>query len=190
MVHLRVVLGDGGHFPLHVLPAAHREPFEALPAKLFGIDLDPRKPAAVAHHEQAEKEGHKGRIERNRERLRGGIFTASADNEWVLGAYSNYVNRIANAVLNSGEASMARYQGGKNEAGQPHGFGTKSWADGIEYSGSWQDGLKHGDSETVWPDGTIYRGSYTHGKKHGPFVVGRKDGVVFIGTYALSLIHI
>ena len=79
---------------------------------------------------------------------------------------------------------MARYQGGKNEAGQPHGFGKKSWADGIEYTGSWQDGLKHGDSETVWPDGTIYRGSYTHGKKHGPFVVSRKDGVVFIGTYA------
>jgi hypothetical protein len=161
------------------------ESLEALPAKLFDIDLDPRKPAAVAHYEeQAAKEGHKGRIELNRERLRGATFTAHGDNEWVLGAYSNYVNRIANAVLNSGEASMARYQGGKNEAGQPHGFGTKSWADGIEYSGYWQDGQKHGDSETVWPDGTIYRGSYTHAKKNGPFVVSRKDGVVFIGTYA------
>ena len=57
------------------------ESLEALPAKLFDIDLDPRKPAAAAHQEQAEKEGHKGRIELNRQRLRGGIFTAHGDNE-------------------------------------------------------------------------------------------------------------
>jgi len=57
------------------------ESLEALPGKLFDIDLDPRKPAAAAHQEQAEKEGDKGRIELNRERLRGGIFTAHGDNE-------------------------------------------------------------------------------------------------------------
>ncbi len=159
------------------------ESLQALQPKLFDIDYDPRK-APVAHHAEAEQAGHKARIDRNRERLRAACFTTQADSEHVVSAYTKYVRRIANAVLNSGEVSTATYQGGVNDAGQPHGFGTKRWADGIEYTGSWQDGLKHGPSETTWPDGTIYMGSYKKGKKDGPFVVSRKDGVVFVGTYA------
>lgn len=152
---------------------------DGLPPKLFDISSD----AAVPRHIAPEQEGHGHRIDVNRERLKTCRFTNLTDNELVVNLYSEYVNAIANAVISSGEAIEATYKGQRDAAGHEHGWGTKRWADGIEYVGQWAEGMKHGEGETAFPDGTVYKGTYANGKKDGPFVVSRKDGHVFVGYY-------
>ncbi len=59
------------------------------------------------------------------------------------------------------------YQGEKNEAGEPHGFGKYSYVEGDTYEGMWENGFKHGQGTWTYVNNDRYVGSWEFGHKHG-----------------------
>ena len=118
-----------------------------LPAKLVEIDGD--APVAVSDVLGAGDEGAGPRIERVRAAITAATFTGKGDKETVQGLYSDYITKVSNAFAGSGEGVDGEYEGEYNAAGQEEGHGTKKYASGATYVGTWSNGKKHGQVSAV-----------------------------------------
>ncbi|KAL6059135.1 MORN motif, variant 2 [Balamuthia mandrillaris] len=77
----------------------------------------------------------------------------------------------------------AVYQGERNAAGQPHGQGTMTWANGKKYSGSFREGVPHGRGVMHWPNGERFEGECKNGKAHGFAIRIYQNGTKYEGYW-------
>ena len=58
------------------------------------------------------------------------------------------------------------YNGGVSE-GEPNGFGTMKWDNGITYKGVFRNGKYHGHGRKLYSRGGGYEGNWKEGKREG-----------------------
>jgi hypothetical protein len=81
---------------------------------------------------------------------------------------------------------IARYEG-EFKAGQKHGRGLKTWANGDHYEGEFADDRMQGQGTYTWGEGPWqgerYEGSYVADKREGFGVYRWRNGNVYIGPW-------
>ncbi len=89
-----------------------------------------------------------------------------------------------------GTKTWAKNEKGKSDKyegewvkGRMHGYGTYTWASGSKYEGDWKDGNQHGKGKRTWADGDVYEGDYVNDKKHGHGKFIWKSGDTYEGEY-------
>lgn len=73
---------------------------------------------------------------------------------------------------------------GQWHAGQKHGRGLLSFADGGYYEGSFEHGEITGEGTQKWADGSTYVGQFVEGAKHGQGVHEKHDRTRYTGSWA------
>ncbi|XP_043216085.1 MORN repeat-containing protein 4 homolog [Amphibalanus amphitrite] len=73
------------------------------------------------------------------------------------------------------------YVGDWNEAGQRHGHGQMTLADGAVYQGGFANGFFNGLGVIVFSDGAKYEGEFAQGWFHGHGIFWRSDGMRYEG---------
>jgi hypothetical protein len=72
-------------------------------------------------------------------------------------------------------ASGVKYDGSWNQ-GKKHGYGVQTYPTGDKYDGGWKDGQWHGYGELTKPsEGRTYQGGFVTGTEHGYAVIRRKE---------------
>jgi hypothetical protein len=92
---------------------------------------------------------------------------------------------VASLALNAQDSlyvSKDAYYG-KKKNGLPHGFGTFTWGNGQQYSGTWREGQMNGEGTMKYLSGDSYQGQWMNGLKHGYGIYTWKDGSVYRGFY-------
>lgn len=64
-----------------------------------------------------------------------------------------------------------------------HGQGTKWWADGSNYAGTWFNGKKHMEGVMTSADGRVYEGEWLEGKRHGKGKQVFENNDVYLGSW-------
>ena len=113
------------------------------------------------------EEGRGPRIERVRASLKAATFTANYDKEKVIGFYNDYIAKIGNAMIASGEVLDMVYEGEYNAAGEREGYGTLRLATGQVYEGQWKGGEQEGRGMARFASGDVYEGEFKGGKPEG-----------------------
>lgn len=80
-------------------------------------------------------------------------------------------------------AGTATYQGDFSNAGERHGNGVMTWANGDVYTGAFCHGLRHGAGTLQFADGSEYVGDWKAGKQHGSGTRRFVNGNIYTGTY-------
>ena len=75
------------------------------------------------------------------------------------------------------------YDGGKDQRGQPHGFGICRKKDGLVYQGNWEHGQPHGQGTQWAGGGGGYQGSFANANKEGEGVEWYASGNVYQGSF-------
>ena len=65
----------------------------------------------------------------------------------------------------------------------PNGQGCKSFANGIEYKGSFVDSLYSGEGTMKYADGSVYVGTWAYGERSGSGTLNNKDGSSYVGEW-------
>lgn len=88
-------------------------------------------------------------------------------------------------VLTTADGSL--YSGEVNDDGQPHGQGVmtarRNGRDISRYEGGFRDGLPHGQGVKVWWNGSRYEGEWRDGNEHGQGVMTWSSGAVHEGKF-------
>src|ERR1700736_2409949 len=72
----------------------------------------------------------------------------------------------------------------------PHGQGIYTWAAGVKYDGSWQNGQTHGYGTQTYPSGDKYEGGWKEGQWHGYGELYRAaQGRTYQGGFQAGLEH-
>lgn len=91
-------------------------------------------------------------------------------------------------ILHGAFASRYReghnYKGDWNAAGQRHGYGVLTLADGTRYGGQIIDGECLGVGVMVFPDQSRYEGDFERNIPHGFGVLTQPNGTKFEGMFA------
>jgi len=66
------------------------------------------------------------------------------------------------------DSIVTSFDGQVNDSGLFEGVGTADLDNGLQYEGSFVNGLMHGDGKVTWPDGTIYQGKLVAGVVRHP----------------------
>ena len=131
---------------------------DRLPPKIIEIDGD------VPREADADEVGggDRGlRIERVRASLRAAIFTGKGDDKVVVGLYNEYITKIGNAMVDSGEGVEAMYEGEYNAAGEEEGAARIVLPTAREvYEGQWKGGEQEGRGTYRFADGEVYDGEW------------------------------
>ena len=140
-----------------------------------------------------------------RTRIECAFFTGRGDKAVVLRLHHEYVAKMNNAMVHTGDAIKGDYQGqfnsvGKKEgygtyrlpngdcyigqyrAGAKEGYGTYLYADGNIFAGQWKDGQPDGRGTYLWGHSNVLEGAWEAGKKEGPITVQYDDGCAYVGT--------
>jgi len=80
------------------------------------------------------------------------------------------------------------YEGERNSAGQPHGFGTMHYPKNDENwrkscVGTWKNGIMHGKGKMQYNNGEIYSGEWLENKKHGQGKLQYTNGDILEGEW-------
>ena len=159
-----------------------------LPPKLIEIDAD--MPCVADETEAGGGESREGagpRIERVRASILKAHFTGRGDKSKVVSLYNAYITKIANAMVDSGEAGEGEYTGERNTAGQREGRGTERFADGDVYEGEFKAGKREGRGTFTFSYGDVYEGEFKAGKKEGRGTYNATDGGAYEGEYKADL---
>lgn len=65
----------------------------------------------------------------------------------------------------------------------PNGQGCKSFANGIEYKGSFVDSMYSGEGTMKYADGSVYVGTWAYGERSGSGTLNNKDGSSYVGEW-------
>lgn len=87
------------------------------------------------------------------------------------------------------EPAVQSYEGERNSAGQRHGTGTATFANGDKYTGGYADGLRSGEGVYESASGDKYTGSYAENLRHGAGVMVYGDGSTYEGAWSRSYRH-
>ena len=87
------------------------------------------------------------------------------------------------------EPAVQSYEGERNSAGQRHGTGTATFANGDKYTGGYADGLRSGEGGYASASGDKYTGSYAENLRHGAGVMVYGDGSTYEGAWSRSYRH-
>ena len=156
--------------------------FKRLPPKIIEIDGDgPR--VADADEVGGGDEGMGPRIERVRASLRAAKFTGKGDDKVVVRLYNDYITKIGNAMIDSGEVQEGVYEGERNAAGEYEGYGTMRFAEGTVYEGKWKGGKREGRGTLRLANGDVYEGEYKGDKFEGRGTYRHTDGDVYEGEF-------
>jgi hypothetical protein len=75
------------------------------------------------------------------------------------------------------------YEGERNEAGEMHGTGKVTFADGSCYSGEFKQNLKHGKGVLFLQDGSVYDGTFLEDEYSGFGTFKHSSGDEFAGQF-------
>ena len=153
---------------------------DRLPPKL--VEIDGAAPEA-AREQYGGSEGMGPRIERVRSSIRSAFFSSEGDRGTVVRLFNDYITKINNAMVYSGEGVAGEYVGEKNAAAQYEGRGKYMFADGDVYEGEWKAGKKEGRGIYLYANGDVYKGEYKADKKEGPGILRWADGNVYEGEW-------
>uniref|UniRef100_A0A668RUI2 Uncharacterized protein n=1 Tax=Oreochromis aureus TaxID=47969 RepID=A0A668RUI2_OREAU len=78
---------------------------------------------------------------------------------------------------------LGEYEGGRNEAGERHGFGKAILPNGDIYQGDYQNGRRHGQGTYRFKNGARYVGNYQQNMKHGQGTFYYPDGSKYEGSW-------
>ena len=81
------------------------------------------------------------------------------------------------------------YVGERNAAGQMHGHGTETFANGDVYVGEYKDDKRSGHGTYTYADGNIYIGEFEDDKRNGHGTFKFVDGNVYYGEFKDSIFH-
>eukprot|EP00808_Paulinella_micropora_P002615 g83051.t1 len=81
------------------------------------------------------------------------------------------------------------YEGQRNAAGQAHGFGKNTYANGDVYEGEWQAGKMHGTGKYTFASGDVYEGEWQANQKHGKGKYTYANGGVYEGEWQADKMH-
>ena len=153
---------------------------ERLPPKVLEIDRDgPR----VAEMQDRADEGMGPRNERVIAAIQEASFTGKGDKPVVVQLYHEYVVKVNNAMIASGEGVEGEYKGEYNAAGEREGRGVMRYADGDVYDGEFKADEKEGRGVFRWASGDVYEGEFKAGKIEGRGVFRYADGGVYEGEW-------
>eukprot|EP00908_Phaeocystis_cordata_P016495 Transcript_27755.p1 GENE.Transcript_27755~~Transcript_27755.p1 ORF type:complete len:381 (+),score=145.37 Transcript_27755:237-1379(+) len=74
---------------------------------------------------------------------------------------------------------MSAYVGDKDQNGEPHGRGTRTYSNGDKYEGDFEHGKRHGTGIHTDSDGTKYEGDWQDDKRHGEGTLTEANGKIF-----------
>jgi hypothetical protein len=146
---------------------------DRLPPKL--VEIDGAAPEA-AREQYGGSEGMGPRIERVRSSIRSAFFSSEGDRGTVVRLFNDYITKINNAMVYSGEGVAGEYIGEKNAAAQYEGRGKYMFADGDVYEGEWKAGKRDGKGTYLFADGRIEVGFYRAGTRVGEGIIWTPDG--------------
>jgi hypothetical protein len=149
-----------------------------LPPKLIEIDG-----AAPVPAEPSVSDGVLAHSASVRAQLRETTFTGKGDKQRVEKLYQDYVVDIANALIDSSEEPVESYEGGLDEQGRPHGWGTETKGDGSSYEGEWRHGEYDGEGTYRFGTGDVYVGQFRRKKCEGCGCYTTADGIVYVGQW-------
>lgn len=92
-------------------------------------------------------------------------------------------------AMGDDEPAEQTYEGERNDAGQRHGNGTATFANGDSYTGSYAEGLRSGEGVYESASGDKYTGSYENNLRHGPGVMAYADGGTYEGSWCRGYRH-
>ncbi len=75
------------------------------------------------------------------------------------------------------------YYGDVNSAGQPHGFGKETYADGGYFEGEYVNGQRTGKGVCDWGDGTVQEGNWINGTLNGKGKITWPSGSWYEGDW-------
>jgi hypothetical protein len=178
---------------------------ERLPPKL--VEIDGEAPEA-ASEQYGGNEGMGPRIERVRSSIQDAFFsdTRGLDKALVVGLYNEFIVKIGNAMVISGEGVDVQYEGecdeagdaegrgkmqysngdvyeGEFRAGNKEGRGTYQYGNGDMYEGEWKAEKQEGRGTFRWANGNVYEGEWKAGIKHGHGTTRSANGDVYVGEY-------
>eukprot|EP01043_Picozoa_sp_COSAG02_P014011 COSAG02_NODE_570_length_20203_cov_8.049990_1_plen_822_part_00 len=87
------------------------------------------------------------------------------------------------------EPAVQSYEGERNDAGQRHGSGTATFANGDKYTGGYVDGLRCGEGVYDSAAGDKYTGGYAENLRHGAGVMAYADGSTYEGAWCRGYRH-
>ena len=153
---------------------------DRLPPKL--VDIDGAAPEA-AGEQYGGSEVRALRIERVRSSIRSAAFSSEADRATVLRLFDEYITKIGNAMVYSGEGVAGEYVGERNAAGQREGRGKYVFADGDVYEGEWKANKQEGRGISRYASGGVYEGEFKADKKEGQGTYLYASGDIEVGFY-------
>ena len=155
---------------------------ERLPPKL--VEIDGEAPEA-ASEQYGGNEGMGPRIERVRSSIQDAFFsdTRGLDKALVVGLYNEFIVKIGNAMVISGEGVDVKYEGECDEAGDAEGRGKMLYANGDVYDGEFKASNKEGRGTYQYGNGDMYEGEWRAGIKHGQGTTRSANGDVYVGEY-------
>jgi hypothetical protein len=114
--------------------------------------------------------------------MRGGR-AGEADRAKVVKLFNDYITKIGNAMVGSGEGVAGEYVGEKNAAGEMEGRGKYVFADGAVYEGEFKADQKEGRGIFRYANGNVYEGEWKADKKEGRGKYVFADGSVYEGEF-------
>ncbi|XP_047465892.1 radial spoke head 1 homolog isoform X1 [Mugil cephalus] len=89
--------------------------------------------------------------------------------------------------LDDDQNTLGKYEGGRNEEGERHGFGKALLPNGDIYEGEYENGKRHGQGTYRFKNGARYVGDYNQNLKHGQGTFYYPDGSKYEGSWAQDL---
>jgi hypothetical protein len=157
---------------------------DRLPPKL--VDIDGAVPE-VAREQYGGSEVRASRIERVRSSIRSAAFSSEADRATVLRLFDDYITKIGNTMVYSGEGVAGEYVGERNAAGQREGRGKYVFADGDVYEGEWKANKQEGRGISRYASGGVYEGEFKAGEKDGQGTYLYASGDIEVGFYKVDI---
>ena len=147
--------------------ATNRATLAAIPTPKVVVISSAAEPVEMREERDASV-GLRSRVQEIITRIEAACFTSGADQPKVVGMYRDYYSKMHNALTAVAPGGIRyRYEGERNAAGQPHGRGTQTFANGDVYIGEFKHGAKHGWITVEWAGGDRFEGMYEDDLKHG-----------------------
>uniref|UniRef100_A0A3B4Z5T6 Radial spoke head component 1 n=1 Tax=Stegastes partitus TaxID=144197 RepID=A0A3B4Z5T6_9TELE len=94
---------------------------------------------------------------------------------------------IGSSMSDNEDNKLGEYEGGRNEAGERHGFGKAVLPNGDIYQGEYENGKRHGQGTYRFKNAARYIGHYHQNKKHGQGTFYYPDGSKYEGSWVEDL---